>query len=171
MYKVIDESYLANAFTETKLNRALRIDFEKEIAVIVARNENGETKAFPMVEREFNPEVNLVDFLIAPSTLPFEIHQEAERIAVRIAECLNIVGLLAVEMFLDKNGKILVNELAPRPHNSGHQTIEGNVVSQFEQHLRAIFFNQPMGDTACLNHAIMINILYGEPGCEGPAVY
>jgi 5-(carboxyamino)imidazole ribonucleotide synthase len=72
-------------------------------------------------------------------------------------------------MFLDKNGKILVNELAPRPHNSGHQTIEGNMVSQFEQHLRAIF-NQPLGDTACLNHAIMINVL-GEAGYEGPAVY
>jgi 5-(carboxyamino)imidazole ribonucleotide synthase len=82
---------------------------------------------------------------------------------------LKIVGLLAVEMFLDKHGKILVNELAPRPHNSGHQSIEGNVVSQFEQHLRAIF-NQPLGDTACLNNAIMVNIL-GEAGYEGPAIY
>ena len=168
VYKVLDESYLAKAFTEPSLVERL-VDFEKEVAVIVARNENGETKAFPMVEMEFNPQVNLVEFLIAPSTLPFEIHEEAERIAKRIAECLNIVGLLAVEMFLDKNGKILVNELAPRPHNSGHQTIEGNVVSQFEQHLRAIF-NQPLGDTACLNHAIMINVL-GEAGHEGPAVY
>jgi 5-(carboxyamino)imidazole ribonucleotide synthase len=168
VYKVLDESYLAKAFTEPSLVERL-VDFEKEIAVIVARNEDGEIKAFPMVETEFNPEVNLVEFLIAPSTLPFEIHEEAERIAKRVAECLNIVGLLAVEMFLDKNGKILVNELAPRPHNSGHQTIEGNVVSQFEQHLRAIF-NQPLGDTACLNHAIMINVL-GEPGYEGPAVY
>jgi 5-(carboxyamino)imidazole ribonucleotide synthase len=168
VYKVFDESYLDKAFTEPSLVERL-VDFEKEIAVIVARNENGETKAFPMVEMEFNPEVNLVEFLISPSTLSFEVHEEAERIAKRIAECLNIVGLLAVEMFLDKNGKILVNELAPRPHNSGHQTIEGNVVSQFEQHLRAIF-NQPLGNTACLNHAIMINIL-GEAGYEGPAVY
>ncbi|HTD99651.1 MAG TPA: 5-(carboxyamino)imidazole ribonucleotide synthase [Mucilaginibacter sp.] len=168
VYKVADASYLAKAFTEPSLIERM-VDFEKEIAVIVARNDNGETKAFPMVEMEFNPEVNLVEFLIAPSTLPFEIHEEAERIAKRIAECLNIVGLLAVEMFLDKNGKILVNELAPRPHNSGHQSIEGNVVSQFEQHLRAIF-NQPLGDTACLNHAIMINVL-GEAGYEGPAVY
>jgi 5-(carboxyamino)imidazole ribonucleotide synthase len=168
VYKVPDESYLAKAFTEPSLIERL-IDFEKEIAVIVARNEDGETKAFPMVEMEFNPHANLVEFLIAPSTLPFEIHEEAERIAKRVAECLNIVGLLAVEMFLDRNGKILVNELAPRPHNSGHQTIEGNVVSQFEQHLRAIF-NQPLGDTACLNHAIMINVL-GEAGHQGPAVY
>ncbi len=168
VFKVIDESYLAKAFTEPSLIERW-VDFEKELAVIVARNENGEMKAFPMVEMEFNPEANLVEFLIAPSTLPFAVHEEAERIAKRVAECLNIVGLLAVEMFLDKNGKILVNELAPRPHNSGHQTIEGNVISQFEQHLRAIF-NQPLGDTACLNHAIMINIL-GEPGYEGPAVY
>jgi len=168
VYKVIDESYLAKAFTEPSLIERW-IDFEKEIAVIVARNENGEVKAFPMVEMEFNPEANLVEFLISPSTFPFEVHEEAERIAKKIAEDLNIVGLLAVEMFLDKHGRILVNELAPRPHNSGHQTIEGNVVSQFEQHLRAIF-NQPMGDTACLNHAIMINIL-GEAGFEGPAIY
>lgn len=168
VYKVIDESYLAKAFKEPSLIERW-VDFQKEIAVIVARNEDGEIKAFPMVEMEFNPEANLVEFLIAPSTLPFEVHQEAERIAKRVAECLNIVGLLAVEMFLDKNGRILVNELAPRPHNSGHQTIEGNVVSQFEQHLRAIF-NQPLGDTACLNHAIMINVL-GEAGYEGPAIY
>src|SRR5271170_5642983 len=168
VYKVADESYLAKAFTEPSLIERW-VDFEKEIAVIVARNENGETKAFPMVEMEFNPEANLVEFLIAPSTLPFEVHEEADRIAKRIANCLNIVGLLAVEMFLDKNGKILVNELAPRPHNSGHQTIEGNVVSQFEQHLRAIF-NQPLGDTACLNNAIMINVL-GEAGHDGHAVY
>ena len=168
VYKVTNESSLAKAFTEPSIVERL-IDFEKEIAVIVARNENGEVKTFPMVEMEFNPEANLVEFLIAPSTLPFEIHQEAEQIAKRIAETLNIVGILAVEMFLDKHGRILVNELAPRPHNSGHQSIEGNVVSQFEQHLRAIF-NQPLGDTACLNNAIMVNIL-GEAGYEGPAVY
>ena len=168
VYKVADESYLKNAFTEPSLIERW-IDFEKEIAVIVARSESGEVKAFPMVEMEFNPQANLVEFLIAPSTLPFEIHQEAENIAKRVAETLKIVGLLAVEMFLDKHGRILVNELAPRPHNSGHQTIEGNVVSQFEQHLRAIF-DQPLGDTACLNNAIMVNIL-GEAGYEGPAVY
>lgn len=168
VYKVVDESYLTKAFTEPSLIERW-VDFEKEIAVIVARNESGEVKAFPMVEMEFNPQANLVEFLIAPSTLPFEIHQEAENIAIRVAETLKIVGLLAVEMFLDKHGRILVNELAPRPHNSGHQTIEGNVVSQFEQHLRAIF-DQPLGDTACLNNAIMVNIL-GEAGYEGPAVY
>jgi 5-(carboxyamino)imidazole ribonucleotide synthase len=168
VYKVVDEQSLAKAFTEPSLIERW-IDFEKEIAVIVARNENGDIKTFPMVEMEFNPQANLVEFLIAPSTLPFEIHEHAEEIAKDIAAKLKIVGLLAVEMFLDKHGRILVNELAPRPHNSGHQTIEGNIVSQFEQHLRAIF-NQPLGETDCLNNAIMINLL-GEPGHEGPAVY
>jgi 5-(carboxyamino)imidazole ribonucleotide synthase len=168
VYKVLDESYLDNAFTEPSLIEEL-IDFEKEIAVIVARNSLGEVKAFPLVEMEFNPEANLVEFLISPSLLNFEIHERAQHIAIQIAEKLNIVGLLAVEMFLDKHGNILVNELAPRPHNSGHQTIEGNVVSQFEQHLRAIF-NQPLGDTSGLHYAVMVNIL-GEPEYEGPAVY
>jgi 5-(carboxyamino)imidazole ribonucleotide synthase len=135
----------------------------------VARNENGEVATFPLVEMEFNPEVNLVEFLISPSTLSAGIQQEAGRIACKIADDLKIIGLLAVEMFLTKDGRILVNELAPRPHNSGHQSIEGNVVSQFEQHLRAIF-NQPMGDTTCIGNAVMINVL-GEPGHEGPAVY
>lgn len=168
VYKVVDESNLEGAFTEPSLIERW-VDFEKEIGVIVARNESGEVKTFPLVEMEFNPQANLVEFLISPSTLPFEVQMEAENIAKRIAETLNIVGILAVEMFLDKSGKILVNELAPRPHNSGHQSIEGNVVSQFEQHLRAIF-NQPLGDTASLSNAIMVNIL-GEAGHEGPAVY
>jgi 5-(carboxyamino)imidazole ribonucleotide synthase len=168
VYKVLDESYLAGAFTAPSLVERW-IDFEKEIGIIAARNERGEIKTFPMVEMEFNPKANLVEFLISPSTLSFEVQQEAALIATKIAADLKIVGLLAVEMFLDKQGKILVNEIAPRPHNSGHQTIEANAVSQFEQHLRAIF-NQPLGDTACLNNAIMVNIL-GEAGHEGPAVY
>lgn len=168
VYKVTDENSLANAFTEPSLIEQL-IDFEKEISVIVARNENGEVATFPLVEMEFNPEVNLVEFLISPSTFSAEIKEEADRIARKVAEDLKIIGLLAVEMFLTKDGRILVNELAPRPHNSGHQSIEGNVVSQFEQHLRAIF-NQPMGDTACNGNAVMVNVL-GEPGHEGPAVY
>jgi 5-(carboxyamino)imidazole ribonucleotide synthase len=168
VYKVKDKSYLAGAFTEPSLIERW-VDFEKELGVIVARNENGDVSTFPLVEMEFNPDANLVEFLISPSTLPFDVHEQAKVIAEKIAEDLNIVGLLAVEMFLTKDGKILVNELAPRPHNSGHQSIEGNVVSQFEQHLRAIF-NQPLGDTATISNAIMINVL-GEAGHEGPAVY
>ncbi|RZA01914.1 MAG: 5-(carboxyamino)imidazole ribonucleotide synthase [Sphingobacteriaceae bacterium] len=168
VYKVKDESYLAGAFTEPSLIERW-VDFEKELGVIVARNENGDISTFPLVEMEFNAEANLVEFLISPSTLPFDIHEQAKVIAEKIATDLNIVGILAVEMFLTKDGKILVNELAPRPHNSGHQSIEGNVVSQFEQHLRAIF-NQPLGDTSTISNAIMINVL-GEAGHEGPAVY
>ena len=145
------------------------VDFEKEIAVIVARNDRGDISTFPMVEMEFNPEANLVEFLISPSNLSFEIQQQAEEIAKKIANDLQIVGLLAVEMFLTKDGQILVNELAPRPHNSGHQTIEGNVTSQFAQHLRAIF-NLPLGSTAARSNAVMINLL-GEPKYEGLAKY
>ena len=145
------------------------IDFDKEIAIIVARNESGEVKTFPCVEMEFNPDVNLVEFLISPAELSPEILKKADILAIKIAEDLKIVGILAVEMFLTKSGEILVNELAPRPHNSGHQSIEGNYTSQYEQHLRAIF-NLPLGDTRTIGHAVMINLL-GEKGHEGSANY
>ncbi len=145
------------------------VDFEKEIAVIVARNPNGDMRTFPMVEMEFNAEANLVEFLISPSTYPDNIQQKAEKIAIQIATALNITGILAVEMFVTRNGDILVNELAPRPHNSGHQTIEGNYVSQFDQHLRAIF-NLPLGDTRTLANSVMVNLL-GEKGHDGVAKY
>ncbi|ACU04106.1 5-(carboxyamino)imidazole ribonucleotide synthase [Pedobacter heparinus] len=145
------------------------IDFEKEIAVIVARNANGDMKTFPMVEMEFNAEANLVEFLISPSTYPEALQNKAEVIAKNIASSLNITGLLAVEMFVTRNGELLVNELAPRPHNSGHQTIEGNYVSQFDQHLRAIF-NLPLGDTRSISNAVMINLL-GEKNHNGVAKY
>lgn len=168
VYKVKSTEDLETAFDAPSIVEEW-IDFEKEIAVIVARNEDGEVKTFPCVEMDFNPEANLVEFLISPSTLPIEILVEADRLAVEIAEALKIVGVLAVEMFLTKQGKLLVNELAPRPHNSGHQTIEGNLTSQFEQHLRAIF-NLPLGDTAATGNAIMINLL-GEKGYEGLAEY
>lgn len=156
------------AFEEPSIIEEL-IDFEKEIAVIVARNDRGDVSTFPMVEMEFNPQANLVEFLISPSTYSHEVQQKAEEIAEKIANDLQIVGLLAVEMFLTKSGDILVNELAPRPHNSGHQTIEGNYTSQFNQHLRAIF-NLPLGNTASRSHAVMINVL-GEDGYEGLAKY
>src|SRR5690606_27307573 len=111
----------------------------------------------------------LVEYLSSPSLLPHEVQQKAERLAIKIAEDLKIVGLLAVEMFLTKDGEILVNELAPRPHNSGHQSIEGNITSQFAQHLRAIF-NLPLGETACTTNAVMINLL-GEADFQGLARY
>ncbi|WP_316815021.1 5-(carboxyamino)imidazole ribonucleotide synthase [Pedobacter nyackensis] len=157
-----------NAFDAPCLIEEL-VDFEKEVAVIVARNSKGDMKTFPMVEMEFNAEANLVEFLIGPSTYPETLQNKAEVIAKNIAASLNITGLLAVEMFVTKNGDLLVNELAPRPHNSGHQTIEGNYVSQFAQHLRAIF-NLPLGDTRCISNAVMINLL-GEKNHNGVAKY
>lgn len=168
VYKVKSKADLENAFDAPSIVEEW-VDFEKEIAVIVARNEDGEIKTFPCVEMEFNADANLVEFLISPSTLPIEILKEADQLAIQIAESLKITGVLAVEMFLTKDGKILVNELAPRPHNSGHHTIEGNVTSQFEQHLRAIF-NLPLGDTSAIGNAVMINLL-GEQGFEGLAEY
>ncbi|MNK03326.1 N5-carboxyaminoimidazole ribonucleotide synthase [compost metagenome] len=166
--KINDASDVKNAFDAPTLIEEL-VHFEKEIAVIVARNANGDTKTFPMVEMEFNAEANLVEFLISPSTYPESIQERAEKIAKDIAAALNITGILAVEMFITKHGDILVNELAPRPHNSGHQTIEGNYVSQFGQHLRAIF-NLPLGDTRSISNAIMVNVL-GEKGHDGVAKY
>lgn len=166
--KISNIGAIDNAFDAPSLIEEL-VDFEKEIAVIVARNLNGDIKTFPMVEMEFNAEANLVEFLISPSTYPDDIQEKAEKIAINIATALNITGILAVEMFVTKDGDILVNEVAPRPHNSGHQTIEGNYVSQFEQHLRAIF-NLPLGDTRSLSNAVMINLL-GEKGHEGIAKY
>ena len=166
--KISNQQDLEQAFDQPNLMEHL-VDFEKEIAVIVARNANGEVSTFPMVEMDFNPEANLVEFLISPSTYSSDIQKRAENIAINIAESLKIVGILAVEMFLTKDHQILVNEVAPRPHNSGHQTIEGNYTSQFEQHLRAIF-NLPLGDTKSIANAIMINLL-GESGYEGIAEY
>jgi 5-(carboxyamino)imidazole ribonucleotide synthase len=145
------------------------IDIDKEISAIVARNERGEVKCHPTVEMEFNPKANLVEKLICPATLPEEIEKEAEDIAIKIITELNLYGLLAVEMFVDKNKKIWVNEIAPRTHNSGHHTIESAITSQFEQQLRAIF-NLPLGSTHLKLPAVMINLL-GEPGFEGKVRY
>jgi 5-(carboxyamino)imidazole ribonucleotide synthase len=142
------------------------VDFEKEIAIIVARNSRGEVTTFPITEMVFHPEANLVEYLFAPAHISPEHTAEAEGIARKIIEELGMVGLLAVEMFLTKDGRILVNEMAPRTHNSGHHTIEGNVTSQFEQHLRAIC-NMPLGSTATRSQAAMVNLL-GEDGYSGP---
>ncbi|MGE6219389.1 5-(carboxyamino)imidazole ribonucleotide synthase [Nubsella zeaxanthinifaciens] len=166
--KITDSSDVHEAFDAPTLIEEW-VNFEKEIAVIVARNANGDVKTFPMVEMEFNPEANLVEFLISPSTYPDSIQERAEKIARDIAAALNITGILAVEMFVTPSGDILVNELAPRPHNSGHQTIEGNYTSQFGQHLRAIL-NLPLGDTRSISNAIMVNVL-GEKGHDGVAKY
>ncbi|WP_461132998.1 5-(carboxyamino)imidazole ribonucleotide synthase [Spirosoma lituiforme] len=145
------------------------VDFEKELAVIVARNERGEMQTFPTVEMVFHPELNLVEYLFAPAEISDAIDQQAQDIARRTTEAFGIVGLLAVELFLDKQGNVLINEVAPRPHNSGHHTMRANVTSQFEQHWRAIL-NYPLGDTTAYQPAAMVNLL-GEEGHTGPAVY
>lgn len=145
------------------------VDFEKEISVIVARNAQGETKTFPVVELVFHPIQNLVEYLFAPATVRNEVARKAESIAVQVIEKLDMVGLLAVEMFVTRQGEVLVNEVAPRTHNSGHQTIEANQTSQFEQHLRAIL-GLPLGSTDAKVPSAMVNLL-GEDGYTGPARY
>ena len=145
------------------------IDFEKEISIIVARNDKGQISTFPSVECEFNPEAHLVEFLFSPAEISQEIEKKAKEIAADLIEKIDMVGILAVEMFLTKSGDILVNEIAPRPHNSGHHTIECCETSQFAQHLRAIL-SLPLGSTALIQPGAMINLL-GEKGHTGTAIY
>lgn len=162
------EADLEKAFDAPGLLEKL-IDFEKEIAVIVARNENGEIVSYPAVEMVFHPTANLVEYLFSPAAISQTIATEADRIAKDIIQKLEMVGLLAVEMFVTKDEKVLVNEVAPRPHNSGHQTIEANATSQYEQHLRAIL-NLPLGSTTAYQPSAMVNLL-GEEGFTGEAKY
>lgn len=145
------------------------IPFKKEISVIVARNEHGELTSYPAVECEFNPEANLVEFLFAPAEISLEVEENATKIALDIISKLEMVGILAVEFFLSDDNSLLVNEIAPRPHNSGHHTIECNYTSQFEQHLRSII-GLPLGNTDIILPGVMINLL-GEPNHEGDAIY
>lgn len=145
------------------------IPFEKEIAVIVSRNALGEVAVYPAVEMVFHPEANLVEYLFSPAQIESQIANQAASIAQKVITKLNMVGLLAVEMFVTQEGEVLVNEVAPRPHNSGHQTIEGNVTSQYEQHLRAIL-TLPVGSTALISPTAMVNLL-GEEGFTGSARY
>ena len=162
------EKDLERAFDKPSLLEKL-IDFEKEISVIVARNEKGDVVSYPAVEMVFHPEANLVEYLFSPAQVNDAIAKQADELARGIIQKLEMVGLLAVEMFVTKDGKVLVNEMAPRPHNSGHQTIEANVTSQYEQQLRAIL-NWPLGDTRILQPSAMVNLL-GEDGYAGDAKY
>lgn len=166
---IIDASnYVDDAFDAPSVLEK-KVDIEKELSFLVARNASGEVKVFPAVELVFNPVYNLVEHLFSPAAISPDLEKEGEELAVKLATELDLVGLLAVEMFLDKEGKLLVNEIAPRPHNSGHQTIEGNLTSQFEQHLRAIL-NMPLGATTTMETAVMVNLL-GAEGHTGSAKY
>lgn len=140
-----------------------------EIAVIVSRNQQGEIAAYPAVEMVFNPMANLVESLLSPARIPDKLAEKAIQLAIQTAQALGIVGLLAVEFFIDAQGNLLINEVAPRPHNSGHHTIESAYTSQYEQHLRAIFGYHP-GSTRLKMPAAMVNIL-GSEGFVGPSVY
>lgn len=145
------------------------VDLEKELSVVLARNEKGEIKHFPLVELEFNPKANMVEFLFSPANVSEEVAVKAYHLATTLIEKLDMVGLLAVELFLNKNGEVLINEIAPRAHNSGHQSIEGNFTSQFAQHLRAIL-NLPLGNTDIVLPSVMLNLL-GEEDANGTAHY
>jgi 5-(carboxyamino)imidazole ribonucleotide synthase len=162
------ESDLEKAFDKPGFVEKL-IDFDKEIAVIAARNEAGEITTYPAVEMVFHPEHNLVEYLFSPATISADIEAKAQSIARDVIQKLDMTGLLAIEMFLTKAGEVLVNEIAPRTHNSGHQSIEGNTTSQFEQHLRAIL-DLPLGATEIIRPTAMVNLL-GEADFTGNAVY
>ncbi|NBC83085.1 MAG: 5-(carboxyamino)imidazole ribonucleotide synthase [Bacteroidetes bacterium] len=146
-----------------------KVDIYKEIAVIAARNASGDIQCYPSVEMIFEGEANLVEKLACPADIPVEISQKAGKLATDLIHALQMEGLLAVEFFIDNNGELLINESAPRPHNSGHHTIESVVTSQYEQHIRAIL-DLPLGSTRQTSPAVMINLL-GERGHEGPVKY
>lgn len=154
-------------FSEASIIEEL-IYFEKELSVIVSRNEKGETAVYPTVECEFN-EANLVAYLFSPANITAEIEKKANDLAIEVINKLELVGILAVELFLTKKGEILVNEVAPRPHNSGHHTIECNVTSQFEQHMRSVL-NMPLGSTEMTRYGVMLNLI-GSAGHTGKAIY
>ena len=145
------------------------IPFKNELAVIVARNAKGESKSYPVVEMEFHPEANQVEYVICPARISDSVAKKARAVALRTSEAFKHVGLLAVEMFQTENDEILINEVAPRPHNSGHQTIEASYTSQFEQHLRAIL-DLPLGRTDSKVGGVMVNLV-GAEGYTGNVVY
>ena len=145
------------------------IPFKNELAVIVARNAKGQVKTYPVVEMEFHPEANQVEYVICPARIDDTVAAKARRVAMDVANAFEHVGLLAVEMFQTAEDEIIVNEVAPRTHNSGHYSIEASHTSQFEQHLRTIL-NLPLGNTESKLAGIMVNLV-GAEGHEGKVVY
>lgn len=145
------------------------VPFKNELAVIVARNKNEELKTFPVVEMEFHPEANQVEYVICPARISNKVAKKAIDVALKVAKSFQHIGLLAVELFQTENDEILVNEVAPRTHNSGHYSIEASYTNQFEQHLRSIL-NLPLGNTASKVAGIMVNLV-GEEGFTGDVIY
>lgn len=145
------------------------IPFKNELAVIVARNVSGEVKTFPVVEMEFHPQANQVEYVICPARIETSVAEKARKIATSVSRAFEHVGLLAVEMFQTEDDGILVNEVAPRPHNSGHYSIEASFTNQFEQHLRAIL-DLPLGNTDSKVGGVMVNLV-GDAGSTGSVNY
>lgn len=145
------------------------VPFKNELAVIVCRSPSGEIKTYPVVEMEFHPEANQVEYVICPARIDDKVAEKARAIALNVSEQFNHVGLLAVEMFQTEDDEILVNEVAPRPHNSGHYSIEASFTSQFENHLRAIL-DLPLGNTESKAAGVMVNLV-GSEGFSGNVVY
>lgn len=166
---VLNDAEDLKALPDTPCLIEEKVAFKKELAVIVARNQHGEMTTYPVVGMDFHPTANQVEYVVCPAAIDDTIANEARQIAVKVAENLKITGLLAVELFLDQNDHILVNEVAPRPHNSGHYSIEASYTNQFEQHLRAIL-GLPLGSTDSKAIGIMVNLV-GAEGYEGPVVY
>jgi 5-(carboxyamino)imidazole ribonucleotide synthase len=152
----VNEAYETLSRAKTELVLEQFIHFDKELSVIAARSPRGEVKAFPAAENIHAH--NILHQSIVPARIPKEVQQEAEKLAIRIADSLGVIGLIAVELFLTKEGQLYVNELAPRPHNSGHYTMEACRTSQFEQHVRAIC-NLPLGSTELMSPVVMVNLL------------
>jgi len=145
------------------------VDFKTEIAVIVARNVSGNIKTYPVVEMEFHPEANQVEYVFCPARIEPSIAEKARNLAQMVSNSFEHVGLLAIEMFLTQDDDIIVNEVAPRPHNSGHFSIEGSYTNQFEQHLRAIL-DLPLGETSSKTNSVMVNLV-GDENHAGDVVY
>lgn len=167
--KIVRQLTDLNGLPESECIAEALIPFKKELAVIVARNVSGEVCTYPVVEMEFHPEANQVEYVICPARIDEVVAQKARAIAVQVAETFGVVGLLAVELFQTAEDEILVNEVAPRPHNSGHYSIEAAYTNQFEQHLRAVL-NLPLGNTDSKVAAVMVNLV-GEEGYQGKVVY
>tara|TARA_B100000795_G_scaffold91023_1_gene66321 strand:+ start:18781 stop:19938 length:1158 start_codon:yes stop_codon:yes gene_type:complete len=167
--RIIRSSELLNELPDRPCIAEALVAFKNELAVIVVRNPSGEVKTYPVVEMEFHPEANQVEYVICPARIDKKVAQKARDIAVNVSKAFEHVGLLAVEMFQTKDDEILVNEVAPRPHNSGHYSIEASYTNQFEQHIRAVL-NLPLGNTGSKVGGIMVNLV-GAEGHHGDVVY
>ena len=167
--KIVRNPQDLHALPEGPCIAELCADIDKELAVIVARSPKGEVATYPVVEMEFHPEANQVEYVLCPARIAETISDQARKIALQVAEAFGSIGLLAVELFLTKEGEIWVNEVAPRPHNSGHYSIEASYTSQFEQHLRAIL-NLPLGSTESKVAGVMVNMV-GAEGYAGDVIY